>query len=396
MSLFRDLSVAEQSAVFEILSPHVQQSILDDLKDGEMIDLLDGMDLHRAENTLARLKNERRHKRIVSRLKGELKEKSEYFLRFHPKAAITLLNFNYLLLSGDTTIGEAADAMEDHYREVAKVPEILVHENGELVGQVNLSELVREKNSSKLKNHVVPVETISYQAEVQEIIDSFSETKHGKVVVLDGDGSVIGIIYSDDALSLLGDRPALYNFAGVSMTERAFDGVWSKVRHRYKWLILNLGTAFLAAFVVSLFEDTLSQLVVLAVYMPIIAGMGGNAGTQTLAVAIRGITMGEINLRNGTPAILREMGAGVINGLINGVIVAVIAFLLNGNPLLGLVLAVAMIVNLVVAGFFGAFIPLFMRSMGKDPATSATIFITTATDVLGFFVFLGLATLILL
>ena len=145
-----------------------------------------------------------------------------------------------------------------------------------------------------------------------------------------------------------------------------------------------------------LFEETLSQLVVLAIYMPIVAGMGGNAATQTLAVIVRGITVGEISLKNGMPAIMREVGAGFVNGAITGAIVLVVASLWNGDPMLGVVIGLAMIINLVTAGFFGATIPLVMKALGKDPATSATIFITTATDVFGFFAFLGLATILLL
>ena len=168
------------------------------------------------------------------------------------------------------------------------------------------------------------------------------------------------------------------------------------MRHRYKWLIINLGTAFLAASVVGLFADTLKQFVILAMYMPIVAGMGGNAATQTLAVIVRGIAVGEITLKNSLPAIYKEVGAGFINGVINGVIVAMVATFWNSDPKLGLVLGAAMIINLITAGFFGALIPLVMKAFGKDPATSATIFITTATDVFGFFAFLGLATMVLM
>lgn len=216
--------------------------------------------------------------------------------------------------------------------------------------------------------------------------------------MLDHDTSVLGIIYADTVKPLFDKLPAesLYDFAGVSDSEGVRDSMWSKVSHRYQWLIINLATGFLAASVVSLFENTLSQLVLLAIYMPIIAGMGGNAATQTLAVMVRGIAVGEVDLKSSVKPILNEVGAGLINGLINGVLVAIVATLWNHSPLLGLVLGVAMVCNLVIAGFFGAFIPLLMKAFGKDPATSATILITTATDVFGFFIFLGLATIILL
>ena len=140
-----------------------------------------------------------------------------------------------------------------------------------------------------------------------------------------------------------------------------------------------------------LFQETISAFVLLAVYMPVIAGMGGNTGTQTLAVMVRGIALKEIELKTGTKVILKETGTGLVNGVINGIIVSIIAIIFNQNYLLGLVAGVAMIINMMIAGFFGSTIPLIMKRLGKDPATSAAIFITTATDLFSFFVFLGLA-----
>lgn len=395
---FRSYALPQQSAVFELLSAHVQQDILSRFSNDEVIALLDHMDMQHAEHALTAMKNTRRRSHIVNRLKGELKEKVEYFLRFHPKAALTLLNFNYLLLPHDASISHAADAIHAHWKETDKTPEVLVHNNGELIGEISVDVLVKEPNSRKLHRYVTPVTAVPYQADIREIINTFTSSPHKKVIVIDKDGSVLGIIYADDALDLFEGKSTqtLYQFAGVQGSERPFDSIFAKVSHRYKWLIINLATAFLAASVVSLFKNTLSQLVILAAYMPIVAGMGGNAGTQTLAVIVRGIAVGEIDLKNGLSAIRREAGAGFINGIIIGVIVAAVASLWNGNPLLGLVIGLATIINLVVAGFFGTLVPLIMKKIGKDPATSATIFITTATDVFGFFCFLGLASLLLL
>jgi magnesium transporter len=156
-----------------------------------------------------------------------------------------------------------------------------------------------------------------------------------------------------------------------------------------------LGTAFLAASVVGLFTDTISKFTLLAVYMPIVAGMGGNAGTQALAVAVRGLALKEVELKTSKKLIINEMISGGVNGVINGILVALVAIFINQSPALGLVIGIAMIVNLINAGLFGALVPMIMKSLGKDPASSATIFITTATDVIGFFVFLGLASIIL-
>ncbi|HEY0010400.1 MAG TPA: magnesium transporter [Candidatus Paceibacterota bacterium] len=396
--LFRKLSLPEQSAVFPLLSPYVQHQIVNELTNHDVVCLIDHLDAHHANGALAKIETPKRRRLVTERLKEERLGKTEYFLRFHPKAAVTLLNFNYLLLPTSATIDEAAAAIDVHHAETGKIPEVLVHERGELKGEVPLSVLVREPNENTIERYVTRVPTVTYRAEIDQIVRLFNSTKHGKIVVLDADGSVLGIIYSDDALSLFSNTPtsALYDFAGVAENERPFDSVMSKVKHRYKWLIINLGTGFLAASVVSLFENTINELVLLAIYMPIVAGMGGNAATQALAVTVRGINVGEIELRTGIPAILNEVGAGLINGIINGVIVAVVATLWNQDPLFGLVIGTAMVTNLIIAGFFGTVVPLLMKALGKDPATSATVFITTATDVFGFFMFLGLATLVLL
>ena len=395
---FRAYTLEEQSAIFEKLSPYIQQIILKELSTHEIVQLLDHFDLIRAENILARVPDQKKREKLSLKLKVELKEKAEYFLRFHPEAELSLLNFNYILLSSDSTIADATEAIDYHYREVRRLPEILVHENGICVGEIEPSVLMRESNRKKLSDFVTEVPSVSYQDDLSHIVNTFARTKHGKVIVRDTDNSVVGIIYADDALRLFGSESsaALYDFAGVADSERSTDGMWIKVKHRYKWLIINLGTGFLAASVVSLFENTINELVLLAIYMPIVAGMGGNAATQTLAVIVRGISVGEISLKNGLKPIMNEVGAGFINGTINGVIVALVATFWNHSPALGLVIGIAMVFNLVIAGLFGAFIPLFMKSIGKDPATSATIFITTATDVFGFFMFLGLATVVLL
>lgn len=397
LDYIRTLSPQLRGAVFEILPPSIQTEILNNLSLGELTVLLDHLDLQKAENMLVRIKNKRVRKQVTKRLKGELNDKLEEFLSFHPKAEITLINFNYLLLSEETTIKTASEEIDEHYQELGRLPEVLIHRNGECIGEVAPSTLIRERNNAKLQRFVKPIASLSYHAGLEKIVNLAQKLQTGKIVLLDSDGSILGIIYADDILKLLDSSPAasLYDFAGVADTERIHDSIWQKVKHRYIWLIINLGTGFLAAAVVGMFQDTLNQYVLLAIYMPIVAGMGGNAATQTLAVIVRGITLGEIKLKNSLRPILNEVGAGSINGIIAGALVALIATFWNQSPVLGFVLAVAMIANLIIASFFGALIPLIMKALGKDPATSATIFITTATDVFGFFAFLGLASLLL-
>jgi len=394
----RALSLPEQSAVFSTFSPNTQTQLLTELKLSEVVDILDHMDHRLAENILYRLKDEKYRLRIIKKLKDDAREKIEYFLRFHPKATTSLVSFNYVLLSFRATIGQAAEAIDEHFESTGKFPEVLVQENGVLVGEITISTLVRERNTSRLKRFVRPVQTVSYLAEVAQVIDIFTLSQRKKVIVLDQDESVLGLIYADDAVSLFGNLPAesLYNISGMDDASRPFDSVQKKFASRYRWLILNLVTAFMAGSMIFLFKDTIDRLVLLAMYIPIVAGMGGNAASQVFAVMLRGITLGTINFRNGMPAIWLEVKTGLLNGLMIGVIVALISIIWNESALLGLVVGLSMIGVHLVAGFFGAFVPLLLKHLGKDPASTSTIFITTATDVLGLFILLGLGSLILL
>jgi len=398
MRVLRGLTVPEQYAVFSELSPYVQQTVLKQLKTIEIVDLLDHMDLQQAERALAKIPDPKKRERIVKRLKGEVKDKMEYFLRFHPQASLSLITFNYIFVAENKTIGFAADLVDEHYEETGKYPEILVHRDGVLVGEAPLAQMVRARNTLTLKKIIKPIGTIAYQSEVSEIVTALTDSVARKLVVVDHDASVLGVVYADMARQLFGHLPAesLYDFAGVDGSERPFDSIGKKVQNRYRWLILNLATAFLASSVVLLYQDTLDALTILAIYMPVIAGMGGNAATQSFAIMVRGITLGTISLKNAAPALWREMVAGCINGIIIGAVVALISAVWNGEPLLGLVVAVALIGAHIVAAVAGSFVPLFMKHIGKDPAATSTIFISTITDVSGLFFLLGLATVIML
>jgi magnesium transporter len=398
MAEFRALALAERSAVFNLLSSKLRQDILKDLTFTEALELLDHLDPHRVHFVLSKMKDQKRRQRFLARLKSDRYEKSEFFLSFHPQATLSLFHLNYVYLSEDLSIGETAGIIEDHTRHTGKIPIILVSRQGKLIGEVPLATLVRERNTNKLKHFVRHARSINYNAPKDQILSLFVSYPHEKVVVTDTDGSVLGIIYASDVADLMDTQPAstLYSFAGVEASERPFDPVWDKVKSRYRWLIINLATCFLVGGVVSLFDDTIEQFVALAIFMPMIAGMGGNASTQTLAVMIRGIAVGEISLRNSYPAVVREVTAGLVNGIITGLILLPVAFFFGLDLILSLIAGLAVAFNLVVAGFFGAITPLVLRHFGRDPATSAGIFISTATDVLGLLFFLGIATLLLL
>ncbi len=397
-ALLRELTLPEQSAVLQELTPHIQQALLLQLKDDEIANIVDHLDPRLAEKIISRVRDEKRRVRIIKRVKTEAREKIEYFLRFHPKATTSLISFNYVLVPINSTVGDAADAIEEHYHDTGTFPEIFVQEGGKLVGEVPMSVLVRQRKSLALKKFIQIVQTITYRAEVIEIIDTLTASQRKKIIVLDHDDSVLGVIYADDVLNLFGKMPSesLYGVSGLDENERPLDSAWKKFSNRSAWLVLNLMTAFLAGSMIFLFSDTLDALVILAMYIPIVAGMGGNAGSQTFAVMLRGITLGTISLKNGWPAIKNEVIAGFYNGLLIGLIVAVISLLWNQSAVLGLVVGLSMVGVHMVAGLAGAFVPLFLKHLGKDPAATSTIFITTATDVLGLFFLLGLGTLLMM
>ena len=264
--------------------------------------------------------------------------------------------------------------------------------------QSDLLAHVRERNSATLKKYVLPVATISYQAGIPEIVELIASTNSKKIVVLDHDTSVLGIIYAETIRPLFGKLPAesLYEFTGVDDSERPFDSVRKKVVNRYRWLILNLATCFLAGSVILSFQDTLDKLTILSVYIPIVCGMGGNAAAQSFAIMVRGITLGTISFQTAWPALRREMIAGLLNGIIIGVIVALISAVWNGQPMLGVAVGSALIVAHIIAALAGSFIPLLMKKFGKDPAASSSIFITTVTDVFGLIILFTFARIILL
>lgn len=396
LDIFRRVSPAEQGIALLGLSPKIQRNIIGSLSDEELIDLLNYLDLQQTTRLLRRTDGKRAD-HILDQLSQNVHDKVEFLLRFNPRAAAGMMSVNYVAVPEDAKFKDVYEALNEEERATGKFPTVLVVDNGNLHGELPGHEMVLSKAGDYILPRIKKVPTLAYDTPEREVIHAFLEHPHNKIVVVDENQAVLGVINTDDIIPLLQDHApgGLYKFAGVTREEDAFDGPFTKVRYRYKWLIINLGTAFLAASVVGLFEGTLEKFVLLAIYMPIVAGMGGNAGTQTLAVAIRGLTLKEIDLDTGRRFITNEMLAGAMNGIINGFIVAMVAIIFNQSPMLGVVLATAMIFNLIIAGGAGALIPMIMKKLGKDPASSATIFITTATDVFGFFVFLGLASILL-
>lgn len=329
----------------------------------------------------------------------EQKEEKEEFLPFAPETAGSIMQDNFVLVKEDFLLSDVADRVDSYLQNHDHVPVIVATDiKGVVKGRLHFARLIVAGGTKSIKDIISVVPIASSDLDQEELLTLINHNRRDDIIVaVDEDSRPIGVVHAADLLKVMQQEATedLYQFAGVSNQEKAVEPVRIAVLHRYRWLLVNLATAFLAAWVVSLFEDTLSRLVILASFMPIVAGMGGNAGTQTLAVVIRGIATGEIEKNQGLLVAKKEVGAGIVNGLIVGVVVSLVAIWWQGSPVLGLVLAVAMVVNMFAAGLFGTIIPLTLRRLHVDPAVSSSVFLTTVTDVLGFFVFLGLASLLL-
>jgi magnesium transporter len=393
--IFNSLPKKEQGDVLLNLPQTIQKKLLQKLSDIEITNFLKFLDLDEAANLL-RIIDKKRRIKIIEDLEKEAKEKIQLLLEFDKESAAGLMTLDYIQVNIESKLKDVMKIARNHEKNTGKFPIILVTKDEMLKGELPTHCILNIKQNEKITKYIKKIPKILYKTNSREIPKILKEHPHDKLVVIDDEKSILGIIYAHDVLKSLGETRDIEKFAGVKKEENVFDNFTTKTKNRYKWLILNLATAFLAASVVGLFEETISKFVLLAIYMPIVAGMGGNAGTQTLAIFVRGIALKEIELnKQAYKAIMNEIGAGALNGLITGILAAAVALVWNKSPMLGLIIGLAMIINLMIAGLFGALIPLIMKKLGKDPATSATIFITTATDVFGFFAFLGLATLLL-
>lgn len=396
VKIFLDLSFEKRLELLGTITPHVKRDILIHIPEADLVAILEAIDPDDATDILQLLTKHRREK-VLGLLSQEVKKSLSTLLEFDADTAAGLMTLDYIQADVGENISSVAKKFKQHEKTTGRPPAILVMKDNHLVGFLPGHELGFAARHELIGKYVKKMPSISYAATHDEVMDMFRSHPHGKVAVINDHDAVLGIIYSDDILKLIQDNEAssLYDFAGIRQEESVTDSIHRKVQNRYRWLIINLGTAFLAAFTVGLFEDTLDKFVLLAIYMPIVAGMGGNAATQTLAVQVRGIALNQIELKTAWKTLRNELGAGFINGLINGVLVAAVVIVLNHDYKIAFILAIAMVINLLVAACFGTIVPLIMQKLGKDPAASATIFITTATDVLGFMAFLGLATAIL-
>jgi magnesium transporter len=317
-------------------------------------------------------------------------------LEYPERTAGRIMNPKVFALSEDLSVSEAITALQKS-RDVEMVFYLYVIDGRRhLVGVVSLRRLLLVPPDTPLKRimttDLISVRVDVNQEEVARLVASYNLLA---IPVVDEENKLVGVITVDDVIDVIKDEATedVYRLAGLASDDRVFTAPTDSLRKRLPWLVVNLVTAFLAASVVKMFEGTIGVVTSLAVFMPVVAGMGGNAATQTLAVIVRGIAIGELTWSNSRKALLKEAAVGIGNGLACGLVGAGVVWLMQGNPFLGLILGLAMIINMFVAAVAGTLIPLSLRALKVDPALASSVFITTLTDVFGFFSFLGLGAL---
>ena len=314
-------------------------------------------------------------------------------LEYPEKTAGRIMNPKVFALSEDMTAGEAITALQNA-RDVEMVFYLYVIDvRRHLVGVISLRRLLLVPPPTPLKR-IMTTDLISVRVDMdqEEVATQVASYNLLAIPVVDEENKLVGVITVDDVIDVIKDEATedVYRLAGVSSDDRVFTKPAESLRKRLPWLQVNLVTAFVAASVVALFEGTIDRWATLAVFMPVVAGMGGNAATQTLTVIVRGIALGELTWANTRKALMKEAAVGIANGITCGIVAAVVVWIWKGNIWLGGVIGAAMLINMFVAATAGTLIPLGLRALKVDPALASSVFITTLTDVFGFLSFLGL------
>jgi magnesium transporter len=384
-----ELDLEEGVELLTALSPEEIAQVLQELPSDD------------AANFIAALPEELRE-RLLDLMRVETSTDVQELLSFAEGTAGRIMTPDVFALNEELTVSEAISAIQRASSDIEMVFYLyVIDERNHLVGVVSLRQLLLVPPTTPLKKimstDVISVRTDTDQEEVARIVARYNLLG---VPVVDSENKLVGLVTVDDVIDVIRDEATedIYALAGVSSEEHALTAPARSVRLRLPWLLVNLATAILAASVVNLFESTIQQVVVLAALMPIVAGMGGNAATQTLAVVVRGLALGEVTWENGRRMLLKEFLVGLTNGLVNGLVAALIVCLWFGFSLrtvmIGAIIALAMVINLVIAGISGTLVPLILKRLKADPAIASSIFVTTCTDVGGFLSFLGLATLL--
>lgn len=392
-------NVLFEPEVFTYIQEEVRRQILENMEPGQIAGIISELDSDDALDLILPLEEEFKHE-VIRKLSAKTRLVLQEGLSFPEESAGRLMQREFVAVPQFWTVGKtidylraAADDLPDTFYDL-----IVIDPSYHIAGEIPLHRLVRARRSEKIEaltlDDTHPIPATMDQEEVAEI---FRNEDLASAPVVDEDGRLIGIITYDDVIDVIDEEAQedLLKLGGIEEDD-LYRSIMSTSSSRFRWLFINLFTAFMAAAVISVFQVTIEKVVALAVLMPIVAGMGGNAGTQALTVAVRALATRELSSTNAWRVIGKEVAVGFVNGAVFAVMVGLVAGIWFHDPKLGAVIASAMITNLVVAGFFGASVPIVLDRYDIDPAIASGVFLTAMTDCIGFLTFLGLATMFLL
>lgn len=386
---------ARLAPIFSVIPRDLLPELLERLDDGLLARLLERLDPDDAVSLFHSI-DEERQAPVLERTAPQRAALVQRLLTYSPESAGRRMIPRFVAVPQHATVGEAIRAIRRADRDVPVFYLYVVDDEERLVGVVSLSQLVKSGDETPVREvHTTDLVSVGPEAD-QEQVARLVSRRHLLAVPVVGDrGQLLGLVTIDDVLGVLEQEATedMYRMTGLSEGDRVFSPPHRSLIKRLPWNALNLLTSLCAAMVVAAFEDTISKLVALATFMPVVAGIGGNTGNQSLTVIIRGITLGELEFSSGLRALAKEVTVGVSIGVVIGSLVGVVAYLWKGNLMLGVVIAMAMVANLFVGALAATAIPLTLKRLGLDPALGSTILVTMCTDVFGFLSFLGLATL---
>lgn len=410
--LFESISKEDRERIINLLDVEIASEVISEMHEeahpeelllqlhpDKRTEIVEELDYDDATDIISQLE-EHEQKEILEDLSEDDASNIRNLMSYDEETAGGLMNTEFIRINLNLTKKDAIDEIIRQSEEIEEFYTVFViDDENTFKGIVSLKDIIKAKGNAKITEmvnaDVVYVRPETDQEEVAKLISQYNLTS---IPVVDGDMRLLGRVTFDDVIDVLEDENTedILKISGVSEDEE-LSGNWVEaVKSRLPWLIINLGTAFLASAVVRHYEFVTSSLTILSAYMVIIAGMGGNAATQALAVTVRRISLYDLTDNQAYRTVLKEFTVGLINGAVTGLIVFAFAYFFDSNPMLGFVIFLAMTGNLIIAGFTGAGIPLVLKRIGIDPAVASSIIITTFTDVFGFLLLLGLASKLLL
>jgi magnesium transporter len=396
ITIVRKVSPPVAAGAFDFLEPHFAGHILLKVEGEAARDILAHMTLARA-GEVARTFPEETRENLLAQLEAGQARQIRRMITFPEDTAGRLMSPDFLAFHADLKVREAIRRLRSMSKKKVPVNYVYVTApEGRLIGVLNMRDLLLADENAEL-HAVMLKEVFAVRATMdrEDVARLAMQKTFQAIPVVDEKENLLGTIKLDDLVETAQEEATedIQKMFGAGGDERVFSPLALSVRKRLPWLHVNLATAFLAAFVVSFFEDVIAKITILAVFLPVVAGQGGNAGAQSLAVVMRGLVLREVEPSRAGRVMLKEGLIGILNGVAIGIVTALVAWLWHRNPFFGLVIGLAMIINMVAACVSGAALPFLMKSLGQDPAQSSNIVLTTITDVVGFLAFLGLAML---